>query len=63
VKEQTIALIKEVRHASIIGISDHFEYLVDDQVCHQFRCTSAQLAQPECGPLCMQTLGIRETLI
>jgi histidinol phosphatase-like PHP family hydrolase len=36
VKEQTIALIKEVRHASIIGISDHFEYLVDDQVFHQY---------------------------
>lgn len=29
VKEQTIDLIKQVRHASIIGISDHFEYLTD----------------------------------
>jgi histidinol phosphatase-like PHP family hydrolase len=30
VKEQTIELIKQVRHAGIIGISDHYEYLVDD---------------------------------
>ena len=46
VKEQTIALIEEVRHASIIGISDHFEYLVDDQVFHQFRRSS----DPDPGP-------------
>jgi hypothetical protein len=32
VKEQTIELIKEVRHAGIIGISDHFEYLTDEAV-------------------------------
>ena len=30
VKEQTIDLIKQVSHASIIGISDHFEYLTDE---------------------------------
>jgi histidinol phosphatase-like PHP family hydrolase len=30
VKEQTIDLIKQVRHASITGISDHFEYLTDE---------------------------------
>ena len=29
VKEQTVNFIKEVDHASIRGISDHFEYLVD----------------------------------
>jgi histidinol phosphatase-like PHP family hydrolase len=29
VKEQTIDLIRQVRHAGIIGISDHFEYLVN----------------------------------
>lgn len=27
--EQTIELIEEVRHAWVIGISDHFEFLVD----------------------------------
>lgn len=30
VKEQTIDLVKRIRHASIIGISDHYEYLVDE---------------------------------
>jgi histidinol phosphatase-like PHP family hydrolase len=30
VKEQTIDLIKQVRHAIITGISDHFEYLADE---------------------------------
>ena len=30
VKEQTIDLIKKVRHAAVIGISDHYEYLVDE---------------------------------
>jgi histidinol phosphatase-like PHP family hydrolase len=30
VREQTIDLIKQVRHASITGISDHFEYLADE---------------------------------
>jgi histidinol phosphatase-like PHP family hydrolase len=29
VPEQTVALIAAVRHANIIGISDHFEYLMD----------------------------------
>jgi histidinol phosphatase-like PHP family hydrolase len=29
VEEQTIDLIKKVRHAAIVGISDHFEYLSD----------------------------------
>ena len=29
VKEQTIDLIKKVRHANTIGISDHYEYLTD----------------------------------
>ena len=36
VNEQTIALIKGVRHAAIIGISDHFEYLVDDHIFSQY---------------------------
>ena len=27
VKEQTVELISQIRHAEIIGISDHFEYL------------------------------------
>jgi histidinol phosphatase-like PHP family hydrolase len=30
VKEQTVDMIRKIRHASIIGISDHFEYLVDE---------------------------------
>jgi histidinol phosphatase-like PHP family hydrolase len=30
VKEQTVDLIRKVRHASVIGISDHFEYLADE---------------------------------
>jgi histidinol phosphatase-like PHP family hydrolase len=29
VPEQTVALVAAVRHAKIIGISDHFDYLVD----------------------------------
>lgn len=29
VPEQTIALIAAVRHARVVGISDHFEYLLD----------------------------------
>lgn len=32
VKEQTIDLVKQIRHASIIGISDHYEYLVDEDI-------------------------------
>lgn len=31
VNEQTIQLIRQVRHARTIGISDHFEYIVDDE--------------------------------
>ena len=30
VKEQTIGLIKQLRHARVVGISDHFEYLTDE---------------------------------
>jgi histidinol phosphatase-like PHP family hydrolase len=30
VNEQTVDLIKNIRHASITGISDHFEYLADE---------------------------------
>ena len=36
VKEQTIDLIKKVRHATITGISDHYEYLVDGAVFHAY---------------------------
>jgi histidinol phosphatase-like PHP family hydrolase len=30
VREQTIDLIKKVRYAAVIGISDHYEYLADE---------------------------------
>lgn len=29
VPEQTVELIAQIRHARVVGISDHFEYLVD----------------------------------
>ncbi|MBK8337072.1 MAG: hypothetical protein IPL03_10990 [Sterolibacteriaceae bacterium] len=29
VPEQTVELVAQVRHARVVGISDHFEYLVD----------------------------------
>jgi len=32
VKEQTPELIYNVQHAQIIGISDHFEYLLDSNI-------------------------------
>jgi histidinol phosphatase-like PHP family hydrolase len=37
VNEQTIALIKQVRHAARIGISDHFEYLVEEDVFDRYQ--------------------------
>jgi histidinol phosphatase-like PHP family hydrolase len=36
VNEQTISLIKNVRHATRIGISDHFEYLLDENIYKQY---------------------------
>jgi hypothetical protein len=32
VKEQTTELIYNIRHAQVIGISDHFEYLLDSNI-------------------------------
>ncbi|MFO7669209.1 MAG: hypothetical protein R6W31_06090 [Bacteroidales bacterium] len=37
VNEQTITLIRQVRHAIRIGISDHFEYLVEDDIFDQYQ--------------------------
>jgi histidinol phosphatase-like PHP family hydrolase len=34
--EQTIQLIRSVRHAAMIGISDHFEYLVDGETFDRY---------------------------
>jgi histidinol phosphatase-like PHP family hydrolase len=36
VPEQTIDLIRKVRHARTIGISDHFEYLVDKETFSKY---------------------------
>ena len=36
VNEQTISLIKNVGHAARIGISDHFEYLLDENIFEQY---------------------------
>ena len=32
VAEQTVELVARVGHARILGVSDHFEYLVDDRI-------------------------------
>ena len=29
-REQTVELVAEINHAKIIGISDHFEYIGDE---------------------------------
>lgn len=34
--EQTISLVKSIRHAAITGISDHFEYLVNGRIFDQY---------------------------
>jgi len=67
VKEQTVQLIKQVHHANIIGISDHYEYLLDDVTFDQYRRemraanfrlgTDLDRVPSECGTLCRGKTG------